>query len=173
MLGDYNGGKRVVNTDKIFDELKLIHTENQHIKGKLLYKKVQPKLHGITKQVCEAFCQHCPTCLIQQEAKKPRAGFMPMITHGMNVRGQLDLIDLQSMADGEYKYILNYQDHGIKDVFPVALKSKRVIEIAIALINIFHTTGFVSMPTNVYQTIRKKCLVKKRLRKPGRSVPAA
>lgn len=47
-----NGGKRVVNTDKIFDELKLIHTENQHIKGKLLYKKVlvQPKLHGITKQ---------------------------------------------------------------------------------------------------------------------------
>ena len=40
------------------------------------------------------------------------------------------------MADGEYRYILNYQDHGMKDVYPVALKSKRVVEIAIALINI-------------------------------------
>ena len=33
---------------------------------------------------------------------------------------------MQSMADGEYRYILNYQDHGMKDVYPVALKSKRV-----------------------------------------------
>eukprot|EP01043_Picozoa_sp_COSAG02_P108173 COSAG02_NODE_44194_length_368_cov_0.795539_1_plen_37_part_01 len=27
------------------------------------------------------------------------------------------------MADGEYRYILNYQDHGMKDVYPVALKT--------------------------------------------------
>ena len=45
------------------------------------------------------------------------AGYMPIITHGMNMRGQVDLIDLQSMADGDYKYILNYQDHGIKDAY--------------------------------------------------------
>ena len=50
------------------------------------------------------------------------------------MRGQVDLIDLQSMADGDYKYILNYQDHGIKDVYPVALKSKRVVEVAMSLI---------------------------------------
>ena len=48
---------------------------------------------------------------------------------------------MQSMADGEYRYILTYQDHGMKDVYPVALKSKRVVEIAIALINIFKFLG--------------------------------
>ena len=59
----------------------------------------------------------------------------------MNVRGQVDLVDLQSMADGDYRYILNYQDHGMKDMYPVALKTKRVVEIAIALINIFKFIG--------------------------------
>ena len=36
--GTINGGKRVVNTDKIFDELLPVHAENQCIKGKLLFK---------------------------------------------------------------------------------------------------------------------------------------
>ena len=66
---------------------------------------------------------------------------MPIITHGMNMRGQVDLIDLQSMADGEYKYILNYQDHGIKDAYAEPLKTKTVLEITFALIRIWKFIG--------------------------------
>ena len=29
----------------------------------------------------------------------------------MNLRCQVDLIDMQSQPDGEFKFILNYQDH--------------------------------------------------------------
>ena len=97
--------KRVVTTDKIFDELLPVHAENQCIKGKLLYKKLSNKLAGVTKGVCFDFVADCPICLKQKERKKPRAGWQPLITHGMNVRGQVDLIDLQSMADGEYRYM--------------------------------------------------------------------
>ena len=87
--------KRVVTTDKIFDELLPVHAENQCIKGKLLFKKIKDKLASITQDVCASFCEDCPICLVQKERKKPRAGWQPLITHGMNVRGQVDLIDLQ------------------------------------------------------------------------------
>ena len=42
------------------------------------------------------------------------AGHQPIITLGFGSRGQLDLIDMQSMPDGAFKWIMNYTDHGIK-----------------------------------------------------------
>ena len=62
---------------------------------------------------------------------------MPMITQGANVRGQVDLIDLQSLDHPTYRWLLNYQDHGVKDVYLEALRSKTMIEVAYALVNIF------------------------------------
>ena len=48
--------KRVVTTDKLFDELLPVHAENQCIKGKLLYKKVKDKFAAVTQDVCVSFC---------------------------------------------------------------------------------------------------------------------
>ena len=42
------------------------------------------------------------------------AGSQPILTKGFGRRGQVDLIDFQSMPDGDFKFLLNYQDHGIK-----------------------------------------------------------
>ena len=133
--------RRVVRIDKLFDELLPYHLQHNHAKGLGLYKRIATVMAHVTKQVCIAFCEDCPICLKQQEVKKPRAGYMPIITHGMNMRGQVDLIDLQSMADGEYKYILNYQDHGIKDAYAEPLKTKTVLEITFALIRIWKIIG--------------------------------
>ena len=133
--------RRVVKIDELFDELLPYHLGNNHAKGLGLYKRIGPVMAHVTKQVCIAFCQDCPVCLKQKEVKKPRAGYMPIITHGMNVRGQVDLVDLQSMADGKYKYALNYQDHGIKDSYAEPLTSKTVLEIAFALIRIWKIIG--------------------------------
>ncbi len=38
--------------------------------------------------------------------------------------GQVDLIDMQSEPNGEFKHILNYQDHLTKFVFLKPLKTK-------------------------------------------------
>jgi|EP01050_Picozoa_sp_SAG11_P006837 hypothetical protein len=32
----------------------------------------------------------------------------------MNQRGQVDLIDMQSLEDPTFRWLLNYQDHAIK-----------------------------------------------------------
>ena len=64
-----------------------------------------------------------------------------MVFRDMNSRVQLDLIDMQSQADGEFKWILVYQDHLIKFVQLRATKSKRVAEVAYHLLDIFRIFG--------------------------------
>ena len=53
----------------------------------------------------------------------------------------MDLIDFQSCPDGEFKWLLVYQDHFTKMVQLRPLKSKCAIEVARALIDIFTIFG--------------------------------
>jgi hypothetical protein len=78
-----------VSVEKIFDFLVPYHFANQHAKGKILWKAVKSRLHHVTEEVCHMLCVDCPTCLHEKEQKKPRAGTQPIITHGMNMRGQV------------------------------------------------------------------------------------
>nr|XP_022900153.1 KRAB-A domain-containing protein 2-like [Onthophagus taurus] len=59
----------------------------------------------------------------------------------MNSRCQVDLIDMQSQADCEYKFIMVYQDHLTKFVVLRSLKTKRATEVAHHLLDIFLTFG--------------------------------
>ena len=52
-------------------------------------------------------------------------GHKPILARGFGRRGQVDLIDFQSCPDGTFKFLLNYQDHGIKFHVSRALTSKR------------------------------------------------
>ena len=56
-------------------------------------------------------------------------------------RGQVDLIDMQSCKDGEFKFIMNYQDYLTKFVVLRALKSKTAAEVWDNLIDIFCSFG--------------------------------
>ena len=60
---------------------------------------------------------------------------------GFGSRGQVDLIDLQANADGEFKFLLNYQDNGIQIYDNRSLTSKRGTAIAFALLDIFTCVG--------------------------------
>lgn len=65
----------------------------------------------------------------------------PIIFPHINSRCQLDLIDLQSQPDGEFKFILNYQDYLSKFVSLRALKTKTADEVAYNLLYIFTIFG--------------------------------
>lgn len=54
---------------------------------------------------------------------------------------QVDLIDMQSQRDGEYRFILNYQDHLTKFVCLRPLKTKTAEEVAYHLVDIFCDKG--------------------------------
>jgi hypothetical protein len=72
---------------------------------------------------------------------RPVAGIKPIITHGFGTQGQVDLIDFQSMPNGDFCFLPNYIDHGVKFLFSIPLTRKRASCIAVALLEIFTVVG--------------------------------
>ena len=140
-----DSAQKVVHYSKMFDVLRDVHelqAGNDHPKSRTLYRRVCARYgKSIPRWVCELFPLYCPVCVRSKPRKKPKAGHQPLLTRGMNVRAQIDLIDYQSMPDGPYNYVLDYQDHGIKfcQLRPLTKKSHRAI--ALELLNIFCIFG--------------------------------
>jgi hypothetical protein len=137
--------QRVAKYSRIFDVLREIHElemGNDHPKSKTLYRRVYMKYgKSIPRWVCEMFPLFCPVCIRSNPRKKVQAGHQPLLTRGMNVRAQIDLIDYQSMPDGSFNYVLDYQDHGIKFCQLRALTQRTHRAVAIELIQIFCIFG--------------------------------
>ena len=69
----------------------------------------------------------------------------PILTNEFSSRAQIDLIDMQSMVQNSFKWILVYQDHLTKFVILRALTSKRAAEVAHHLLDIFLIFGAPSI----------------------------
>ena len=65
----------------------------------------------------------------------------PILSTTFGSRGQVDLIDMGSIPDNDYRWILNYQDHFTKWVVLKPLFRKCAIEVANILVTIFYTLG--------------------------------
>ena len=138
--------QRVSYYERLFDDLRGMHqVENQtHPKAHTLYGNVKKKYgKSIPRWMCQAIGDTCPRCIILRKtaAEKPSAGHQPIVTYGFGARGQVDLIDLQRMPDGEYKYLLVYRDHGTKFCRLAPLKRKTAAAVASVLKDIFYLFG--------------------------------
>ena len=74
-----------------------------------------------------------------------KAGHQLIITLGFGSHGQLDLIDMQSMPDGVFQWIMNYTDHGIKLTHLFSLSSKECRGVAWLLV--YQLFCFISLPS--------------------------
>ena len=68
-----------------------------------------------------------------------------MVFSAMNSRCQVDLIDMQSQPDGNFHFIMVYQDHLTKFMQLRPLTSKRAEEVAKQLMDIFCIFGAPAM----------------------------
>jgi len=132
--------QKVTYAERLFVDLSKIHKDD-HCKGTTFYKRVQETHGNVTRDVCKLFTDVCPNCVLAQTRKKSTAGIHPIITSGLGKRGQVDLVDFQSMPDGIFQYLLNYIDHGVKILFSIPLASKRATSVAMALFTIFTQIG--------------------------------
>ena len=126
--------------EKLFVDLWKIHRVD-HCKGNSLFTHVKNRHGNITREVCKMFTDVCPQCVKLLSRKKPVAGIKNIVTEGFGVRGQVDLIDFQSMPVGAFKFLLNYIDHGVKELTSIPLTSKRASSVAFALLTIFTDQG--------------------------------
>ncbi|KAL3897087.1 MAG: hypothetical protein SGPRY_013124 [Prymnesium sp.] len=98
----------VSHRNRIFDDIHAQHVEGGHCKNKALYDRVF-KAHGgsISHKIQQdLFVSCCPMCVEGKPRKAVTAAHTPILTKGFGTRGQVDLIDLQSTPDGEFKYLL-------------------------------------------------------------------
>ncbi|KAJ8896243.1 hypothetical protein PR048_001586 [Dryococelus australis] len=87
------------------------------------------KYYTITRQVINAYLNFCEPCTLKKMTKG-KGVVTPMVTSELSSRCQVYLIDMQSEPDGDYKFILNYQDHLTKFVVLGPLKTKTAAEVA-------------------------------------------
>lgn len=137
--------KYYVTAEELFGVIKTAHNACGHGGRDRIEKETGLKYANVTRESICLFLSMCDVC--QQKKKKIKRGLVskPIIHKQFNSRCQVDLIDLQTQADGEFKYIMVYQDHLTKFVILRALKTKTAAEVAANLKEVFSIFGAPSI----------------------------
>jgi hypothetical protein len=96
---------------------------------------------SIPWRACDLFCKTCPSCIRVSVWPTQTSGHCPIISLGFGSRGQVDLINMQSMPDNSLKWLMNYTDHRIKLNHLFALCVKEIRGVAWHLFNLFCFIG--------------------------------
>lgn len=137
--------KYFVHNGEIFEILKSAHIETGHGGLHKMHNAVKSKYVNISRQIIQLFLSHCETCAKKRAHPKKGVVVKPMVFNEVNSRGQVDLIDMQSCKDRDFKFIMNYQDHLSKFLILRPLKTKTAAEVSYNLIDISCTFGAPSM----------------------------
>ncbi|XP_063632483.1 KRAB-A domain-containing protein 2-like [Cydia splendana] len=139
---------RVIPMEQYFDLLFEIHQEIGHGACDKMLHNIKNRFY-IQKKAIEIFLALCPTCDVKRNLPKKgiapkQVSLQPTIPKDFNIfnsQGQLDVIDLQSAPDGDFKWLLMYQDHGTKFIHLRPLQTNLPTELALELVKIFLTFG--------------------------------
>ena len=102
-----------------------IHDSNQHPGQRTTWDLVKQKYgQSYPLWMVKLLKKVCPICLRHQQHKEVKAGYTPIQTNGFLTRVQIDLIDMTSFEDGDYKYILSVKDLGNEICRPKWIKVK-------------------------------------------------
>jgi hypothetical protein len=85
--------------ERFFSDFLKIHRVD-HCKGNTFLKHAKGAHENVPRELCKMFSNCCPQCITVMQAKKPVAGIKNIVTKEFCVRGQVDIIDFQSIPDG-------------------------------------------------------------------------
>jgi len=120
-----------VSEEDTFDVIKRAHIATGHGGRDRMMKELQRKYANITTKCLELYKSLCEEC--QKRRKRPMTKGVvvhPILSKEFSSRGQVDLIDMQSLAKANYNWIMVYQDQLTKFCVLRALASKRAAEVA-------------------------------------------
>ncbi|KAI5932055.1 SCAN domain-containing protein 3 [Manis javanica] len=132
-----------LHSEELFDILHDTHLSVGHGGRTRMEKELQAKYKNITKEVIMLYLTFCKLC--QQKNSKLKKVLTSKPIKEVDSRCQVNLIDMQFNPDGEYKFIMHYQDLRTKLSFLRSLKSKEPKEVAHALLDIFAIIGAPSV----------------------------
>lgn len=129
----------IVAYEELYERIDDYHIRTGH-GGNVKLRMAVANKYAIPRPAIEIFLSTCAICNCKKSMNR-KLVIKPIISKEFNERGQVDLVDFQSVPDGKYKWILNYQDHNTKFLSLRPLESKRASEVAYNLLSIFLTFG--------------------------------
>ena len=137
------GGKYMITKNEALNVIRLMHQESGHAGERKTHKKIQDQYDNITRGLVREYINRCERCCEKRKKTETSSGVViqPILVNDLNDRGQIDLVDFQTCADGSYRYILHYVEYLTKYHILRPLKSKTAIEVARELLNIFLDFG--------------------------------
>lgn len=129
--------------ENVLDIIKSIHSAINHLGLKKTYAKISESYANIKRELVAEYLKQCERCIEKLRKKEVSSGVVvkPIISKNFNDRGQIDLVDFQTLPDDKFKYIFHYQDHLSKYHFLRPLTSKTAKEVAHHLLQIFFDFG--------------------------------
>ena len=143
-LGEVDATKvvRVCHREELYEILKKIHNDlTGHAGVDKTHRTALIYYSNVSRSICEIYVKSCPICSVTKRTLARPEDFKPILTAGFGRRGQCDLIDMQSHPDGQFLWILHYQDHALKFSILRPLTGKSADLVAFALFEIFCIIG--------------------------------
>jgi hypothetical protein len=103
---DMDTVKRIIYFEAAYTEMKRAHGQDNTKLRTLyaLYACLGEQFKNIGCELCKMFTDMCPICITRMKRNQLVVGIKPIITHGFGTQGQVDLIDFQSMLDGDFPF---------------------------------------------------------------------
>ncbi|KRY41907.1 KRAB-A domain-containing protein 2, partial [Trichinella britovi] len=116
----------------MFDVINDAHQKIGHGGEKKTFREAQNKWVNITQEARHLLLTFCEECQREKVVK-------PLVSTNLLSRAQVDLINFQTMSDGDFEYIMINLNHIKEFCILNPLKSKRAEELASILLEIFLT----------------------------------
>ena len=136
-------GRFMTTKESVISIISGIHLSTGHKGETKTHKKIIENYANIPRRIVSEFIKQCERCTEKLKRKETASGIVikPITVSDLNQRGQVDLVDFQSLPDGNYRYIMHYQEHLTKFHLLRALVSKTAKEVSEKLLSIFLEFG--------------------------------
>lgn len=119
-----------------------VHVAGLHKGVRTTHEKIRENYSNISRKIVEAYIRQCERCT-EKLKKKENKGIVirPITANDFNDRVQVDLVDFQSLPDGNFKFVLHYQDFLTKYHLLRPMPCKTALNVAKHVLQIFVDFG--------------------------------
>jgi hypothetical protein len=130
----------VVTRDEIFNVIHKCHLRTKHSCRDTTWHEVKNSYVGISLPHIDLYIEGCTTCSTRKPLKTPIARKHIMFLRFLT-RVQVDLIDMKSRTDNDFRYIMHARDQFSKFSWAYPLVNKNAAGVAERLMTIFTQFG--------------------------------
>ena len=153
--GTANRSLIIFPLENVFDKIFWCWKQVGYAGCKALQAKIREQGYFINFELVKLFLSHSPKHQSRLMKKTQKTLVTnPILSNEFGARGQVDLIYMRTNPDGEYNWILNYQDHFTKWLVLRPLKKRCAEEVSNVLTSIFYMLG----APNYYRVTTEKNL---------------